>query len=305
MGRKIMVVTTAEDPVGAAVHKGLVRRGHDPITVYPSEIPASKRVAIHSSDRRWRAQVETRDGWYDLTEVGVVWWRKPGRRTFPSLPPLEAAFALREANEAMTGMWGALTHSDIFWMSHPHHIMAASNRVEQLHRALYSGFAVPQSIVTNDQAAVQRFARHCGRVLVPTSMSDPEYPETSEVPVGPSPTMFQEQIRKRHELRVTVIGDQVFTAVVSPRAGTAAGTDSRIIDMRAGEPADDIAQRCIEFVRGYGLQCATLDFAVTPDGATIFLGMDPNGSWMQGQSEVPETTVMRSLIGVLVRHANV
>jgi glutathione synthase/RimK-type ligase-like ATP-grasp enzyme len=41
----------------------------------------------------------------------------------------------------------------------------------------------------------------------------------------------------------------------------------------------DLAERCLELVRAYGLEFAAIDLVRARDGRYVFLEINPNGQW--------------------------
>jgi glutathione synthase/RimK-type ligase-like ATP-grasp enzyme len=120
--------------------------------------------------------------------------------------------------------------------------------------------------------------------------------------------MFQEYIPKRVELRVTVIGDDVFVAEIeAPATGTGQvdwrdyGTE---FQCRKATLPVDITERCLALVRSYNLNFSALDLLLTPDGRYVFLESNPNGQFIFIEELVPELRMTDALAACLIRSAN-
>src|SRR5262249_1903511 len=107
---------------------------------------------------------------------------------------------------------------------------AAYSKLRQHRLAVEAGLELPRTLVTNDAAAVRRFFRECPQGLI-TKMHkkfvrlhgavDSEQVTTSPVTeedldsldgLELCPMIFQENIPKQRELRVTIVGHQIFSA---------------------------------------------------------------------------------------------
>ena len=83
------------------------------------------------------------------------------------------------------------------------------------------------------------------------------------------------------EMRVTVIGDQVFAARVKPLQ------DNSVDWRRRPEQADvskvdlsaDTRMSILRMTRNLGLSFGCFDFACARDGRVIFLEVNPSGQW--------------------------
>jgi hypothetical protein len=119
------------------------------------------------------------------------------------------------------------------------------------------------------------------------------------------PVIFQPRIATRLDLRVTVVGTQVFAAQIMLRDRT--GDD---VDWRGADPARvcyecyrlpaDLEARCVDLVAAMGLTYGALDFVVTAEGEHVFLELNPAGQWgwLERRLGLPITdAILDTLIG--------
>lgn len=99
--------------------------------------------------------------------------------------------------------------------------------------------------------------------------------------------LFQEYIPKRCDIRVVVIGRQVFAAEIHSQH-----SERSRIDFRQGYEdliyavhtlPDDIKAKALALVGLFQLQFSSMDFILTPEGEYVFLDLNPNGQfyWLQ------------------------
>jgi glutathione synthase/RimK-type ligase-like ATP-grasp enzyme len=122
------------------------------------------------------------------------------------------------------------------------------------------------------------------------------------------PCLFQEYVPKRLELRVTVIGDEVFAAEIHSQDHEQARVDwhgqyDGVSFRKATLPAE-VADRCLALARGYGLNYSAIDLVLTPDGRYVFLENNPNGQFRFVELLVPELELTAALAACLARGAN-
>src|SRR5690606_36978212 len=104
-----------------------------------------------------------------------------------------------------------------------------------------------------------------------------------------APAIFQQAIDVEIELRVTVVGDQVFTGAI-----TTSGIDpnSQYIDYKQGyiepdakviiEPYElpkKIADKCSAHARAFNFPYSAIDLLLDKKGTYWFLENNPNGQW--------------------------
>ena len=102
--------------------------------------------------------------------------------------------------------------------------------------------------------------------------------------VGPEPYLFQELVEKRYDIRVTVVGEQVFASRIESQDHEQAETDWRKADAEALPHAVEdlpgaISKRCALLAGSYGLRFAAIDLARRIDGGYTFFELNPNGQW--------------------------
>ena len=119
--------------------------------------------------------------------------------------------------------------------------------------------------------------------FVSTTIIDPKNIEPADL--INSPCLFQEYIPKDHELRVYVIGNEVYACKIESQTSKKTKVDWRNYDLSNTphlpiEIIQETKQKCIKLVESLGLNMGALDLIVTPDGETVFLECNSEGSWL-------------------------
>jgi glutathione synthase/RimK-type ligase-like ATP-grasp enzyme len=100
------------------------------------------------------------------------------------------------------------------------------------------------------------------------------------------PVIFQEYIPKSYEIRVTVIGEQIFAARIDSQAGGGATSiDWRRYDIpktphSAYELPRVVRDQILALHRQLSLIYSSFDFVRTPCGEYVFLETNPFGQWL-------------------------
>jgi glutathione synthase/RimK-type ligase-like ATP-grasp enzyme len=336
---EIVIVTCAADPHADAMMDKLHAMGVQPVRLDTDDIPtrATFSLTLEKGSPTWRGGISLTATGRTLRLDGVrsVWWRRPA--PYYGLPPDladdEREFAKAEIDHAFRG---ALELLDCYWVSHPDRIRRASLKVEQLQRAAGYGFDVPPTLVTTDPADVREFfAAHDGDIIYKVltdpflgapmvAAKHPDRPVTAPRQttttrfraadlnrldaVRLAPCLFQAYVPKRVELRVTVIGDELFTVEIDSQAHPGTSLDWRNWDgggfeipYRAVQLPPALAEQCLRYVRSYGLNFSAIDLVLTPDGRYVFLENNPNGQFMWIEKFVPELTMTDALAACLLR----
>ncbi|MBI5673230.1 MAG: hypothetical protein HZC50_08320 [Nitrospirae bacterium] len=169
----------------------------------------------------------------------------------------------------------------------------AAVKPRQLHVAREVGWAIPDTLITSDEDHASAFIqKHRGRVihkamtaprdrLIDTRVWD-EGDRPALKALTFAPTIFQEMICGPMDLRITVVGQQVFTARILTDHSRA-GIDSRM-DMDAPyepyELPDQIHERVLAFMAAMELVYGTIDLKITPEGEYVFLEVNPQGQFL-------------------------
>jgi glutathione synthase/RimK-type ligase-like ATP-grasp enzyme len=255
----------------------------------------------------------------DVSAVRSCYFRPPARPT--SHPGIATpAGALFAAGENAAFLEGLYAFPGIRWVSPPHLVERAAAKHVQLVTAKRLGFAVPRTVLTNDPSVARRFAASLDRDIVVKPLRTAEVVSGStrfdvaaqrlsaaEVverahAVRLAPTLLQEHIAKRAEVRVTVIGRETFAVRLVPRDAQSSTDWSRVDPSRFSyEPVElsaEMTARIGAFVGWYGMQFAALDFLEAPDGELVFLENNPNGAWywLERETGLPLTRSMVRLL---------
>jgi glutathione synthase/RimK-type ligase-like ATP-grasp enzyme len=104
------------------------------------------------------------------------------------------------------------------------------------------------------------------------------------------PVTIQNYIPKRVELRITIVGKQVFPCAIYSQEGSLEDQ----VDWRHGAenlrheiyslPAE-IETKCLELMKHLGLEFGCIDMVVTPDNEYVFLEINSHGQWLWVQQK--------------------
>jgi hypothetical protein len=231
---------------------------------------------------------------FGADEVGSAWYRKP--RSRDRQPARSEEFTEREASGFLEGVWATASWG---WMNRPSAVALAELKLAQLRRAHAFGFALPDTLVTNDPGAARRFAQHrpiiaktvmasgvaidgVDQAIFTTALGREDlHPDAA---IQACPVIFQRRIPTQFDLRVTVVGSRVFASRISITDRTHQDVDwrtvesSRLVYEHEALPVA-FETMCIRFVQAFGLAYGALDFVVSPEGERIFLEINPSGQW--------------------------
>jgi len=283
-----------------AVAGALRERGAEPVVFDPSAFPSGAALTL-AYDRggfhgRWA------DRFVELGEVSAIWQGVVVGTALPAMQPGVRETCVSASELAVVGLLDSLQvfQLDPFWTK-----MRADNKPHQLRIAQRAGLVVPETIVSNDPAAVRAFAWRCGPVIAKmlvqpasTGPADDDAPVVFTTAMTAAdleqldgldlcPMIFQERIENQRDVRVTVVGKRLFSVALD---AVARGGDD--VDWRRQSYALDrvpawtryelptvVAGGVVRLVDHFGLNYAAVDLIVRPDGGHVFLELNASGSF--------------------------
>jgi glutathione synthase/RimK-type ligase-like ATP-grasp enzyme len=207
--------------------------------------------------------------------------------------------ALRRA-ELSAGLMGFLRLLDpARWINHPDREREFDNKLVQHPIAREAGLTIPDTLVTNRPGSVRSFDE--GRETIIKQLSEVSLIASAEMGYGfytasldldladpledleNCPSLFQHRIPKASDVRVNVVGREIFAASIDSQAQPDAAVDFRRVDDLGIEPIElppEISRAVREIMERTALEFACFDFALQPDGTYVFLEFNPNGNWL-------------------------
>jgi glutathione synthase/RimK-type ligase-like ATP-grasp enzyme len=327
---QIVIVTDQFDPHTDMVIVELRKRGYQPVRLHTADFPTSASVTLDFDQQHWGGELTLFKGPVYIDDIKSIWWRRPEPYVISAdLSKGEREFARGETEHTFAGVWRII---DCYWMSFPTHIRQASNKIEQLQRAAQLGFRVPRTLITNDPSRVQEFYDRCNGEIVYKSLAMPRitandqiFQEESEEnnvkvvyttritqdqlslleAVRTAPCQFQELIPKCLELRVTIIGDDMFVCEIHSQEDERTSLDWRhyevSIPYKKGSLPPEIAEKCFALMKSYNLNYSAMDLILTPEGEYVFLENNPSGQCFFIQRHIPEFKMVEAVASYLIR----
>jgi ATP-grasp ribosomal peptide maturase len=282
----VAVFTTNADVTADYVVRELSERGVRVFRCDPGDFPAKVTLAARSGEC-WTGRLDAGGRSLAIEDVVCAWWRRPSRIE-PVPLVAEPDWSVREARAGFYGLMSVLP-----WLNHPDDIRRAEHKPLQLAVAAAVGLSVPPTLLTNDPDEVRAFAEEHGALiykpLCSGGLSDHRMIYASRVALDAvddavrlTAHLFQPEIVKDHELRVTLVDGRPFVARID------AASDVGRRDWRADYPSltytpVELPPPVLGKLRAYAqrmrLRFLAADIIVTPAGDYVFLEANPNGQW--------------------------
>lgn len=301
----ILILTSKKDG-----HVGSVTRYFDKncikwIRINVEDTAKNLEFHIHPTDREGIIRICDSQRTLNLSQVKSVWYRKPTpvhiehfELSEPGLRYVEAEF-----NEILMGLYGLL--GECLWVNNPFKTRISHRKLKQLSVAKQIGFTVPNTIVSNIETEVLSFAKAYDwdiaiKSLGAISVMSPREEDFKQYGVFTRrltkeeliktqgrikymPTIYQEYIKKKFELRITCVGKTVFACKIESQDNPLTKEDIRFkVQSLKHEPFDssEINEMLLEYLKHFGLNFGCFDIAVDQNNNYVFFECNPNGQWL-------------------------
>lgn len=319
----VLIITHSEDNESITyVSRALQQRGANVIRLNTDRLPYYASLDITMQHGHTKLEFTDEHGQHhNLKEVSSVWYRRMRSSHLPGLEAKIKEVSSDETKAAVLGLLGILD-KQAYILNPPHLIRYAEHKPMQLELAHSLGLEIPRTLITSSARAAKTFYEQCnGKVVTKMMTTFAIFEEGLEKVVFTTPLseahleqldglrycpmIFQEMIPKALELRVTIVGNQVFSAAVNSQKSALAQFDWRedgdalLNDWEPYALPQTIQNKLLALMDSLGLDYGAADFILTPDGRYMFLELNPAGEffWLEVQ---PGLAISGAIADVLV-----
>jgi glutathione synthase/RimK-type ligase-like ATP-grasp enzyme len=321
----VLIFTRRYDPEADLVGIRLLTKGINYFRINFEDIPAQIMMR-HLIKRSSKSALQLTLGEnLDTSRIRVAWLRHFDLTElyFHGSKEPYNTFSFQQWHDAIEALQRNLKCA---WINNPEKVAQATDRSRQLQVAKAVGFNVPDTLITNDPKAARDFYKsHDDNIVIKAlhghgvelggkiyfmythMVTKSDLPKLATLIHAPS--ILQERISTKSELRITVVGDKVFPAKVSFPPHQKKFDD--IHRYRATELSIEVDKklpqatldRCRKLVKLLGLQYAAIDFVVDKDDRPIFLEVNPDGDWLWIE-EKTQLPISKAIANLITRHVN-
>jgi len=245
----------------------------------------------------------------DLNRVAAIFCRD---FVFPKIEEhldVDQHLTLFEKRSCLNGYLKCLR--DRYWMNPPWFDDLSDNKIYQLHEARKLNIQVPPTLVTNNVEAFRVFyKKHDGNVIVKqlsevcliddketqqaqegldaevygfyTSLIGDEHLQHIEQ-IRNTPCLFQKNIHKKADIRVTVVEDHIFPALIRSQEHESSRIDFRHridLGLEHFDFPEVESQKLLKLLSNWGIKFAACDYVLDKDDQLIFLEANVSGNWL-------------------------
>jgi glutathione synthase/RimK-type ligase-like ATP-grasp enzyme len=312
----------AHDVHAAAVRWALRRAGRQPIWARTLADPAMTPVSLYAD----AADGLRYTGGIRSGTASSVWFRRPQLpQAFAGAAAADLAFLRDEWKRHVANVHAAAASADgVFWVNRPDLAAAAENKLLQLRAAHRCGLRFPATLMSSDPDEIRRFfaahpavvhkpyATHSwrdgeGRIFSTYARRLAAEDLRDDDALRLCPGIYQACVRKRCDLRVTVIGQRIFAAAVD-----AEDAGDGVVDWRAAAVGGNERWRAValpadaeaslrRLMHALGLVFGCIDLVVDEDDQLHFLEINQAGQFLFVEHALPELPLLRATAAMLAQ----
>lgn len=234
---------------------------------------------------------------FSTSDIQAAYFRRPEPISIQSSVAADGqAYCMQEWHAVLESLYWELGSR---WLNAPHHIMLAENKLRQLRLATQCGMKIPETLATNDPKAAVAFCEENQVIGKPfrqalVSLDGIENviftnrihidATTDPLAISAAPMILQKEIRKLFDVRVTVVGENIFAVAIDSQSDPETQVDwrrSSKTDLRhlVHELPAPLPAQCVQLTKMLGLRFGAIDFVLDTHGEYWFLEINPNGQW--------------------------
>ncbi|MFD7611514.1 ATP-grasp ribosomal peptide maturase [Streptomyces sp. NPDC059828] len=283
----VLILTCRQDVTADMVVAKLHERGVPLVRLDPADVPGEAALSAEYVQGDFYGHLSTEGRLLSMSALRSIWVRRPGEPAAHAPEPSEWLAA--ETEQALYGMLYSATAR---WMNHPAMSAQARCKPWQLSLAHRSGFAVPPTVITTFPRVARQFAAQYRDLVVKSASGPPVGDPPVALPttrigqdadfssVAAAPTLLQQFIAKRADIRLTAVGGRLFAA---RKLAASDQVDGRYGTTGHNWQPVDVPHRIARAVRDYtgeaGLAYAAFDFAEDGEGVWWFLECNQGGQF--------------------------
>lgn len=319
----VLILTRRSDRESDYVGIGLMRRGVDYVRLDIEDIPDLLRIRYTIKQGGESVKFILNEREIDVANISAVYLRNFEIKAIKCRGDnLSKTFSFEQWEDTYNILQAQLK---CCWVNHPDATRIANDRLQQLVAANSIGFNIPETIITNDPEMARDFYQiHRGGVIIKAlhhhavqvgnrvyamytyKMTNKDLSHLDDL--VNAPCILQKKLVKKSDIRVTVVGKQIFAVEIDSQSINKARDDlhrcpltdlpKKTIELKKSDH-----DKCIRLLDFFGLQYGAIDLVRDTYDRLIFLEINPTGDWLwiEQQTGLPITEAMTELLKDFVK----
>lgn len=322
MNNKILIITHTEDNFSIEkVTEYIEKNGFEVIRFDVDLYPLQNKLSTIFENGSWVSILETPETKYRLDDIAAVWYRRAYNIGRGLKEELDTKFYGAAMGEIRNTLFGFLESIDAYSLGKPGVYRRLDSKEEQLKIADKIGLKIPETCLTNNPEEARQFIIKHKNVVAKMQTGFAIYEDGVESVVFTNligedkleeldsllycPMQFQKKIEKKKELRITVVGQDVYAFEIDSQQFEDAKVDWRkngvnLIDkwVRTELPAD-VETKILELLNVYNVDYGAIDMIVSPEDDYYFIEINAAGEFFWLDNLTEENLISKSIADVL------
>lgn len=321
---KLLIPTEPDDLHALLVKIALEDMGHFVRLLFTADHPTKQinSVYIDNESYNWKSADDYNT--YEENEYDVVWWRRARKPYLPKklAHPEDYKFIIRENalfHESLT----ANIAPDAWWINDKEAANRANFKLLQLRLASLCGLTIPKTLCSNDPNEIKLFLiNHKKQDVIYKPLCSNFWFENDKVKITYTnkiklsdlknnnllqlvPGLYQPEIKKKYELRITCFGRYVVAAKLDSQSHEGSKLDWRAMQganlaIQPYKLPSYIETRLHNFMAKLGIVFGAFDFIVTPDNDYVFLEVNEQGQFLWIEDFNPDFKMLDIFINFII-----
>lgn len=322
MNNKILIITHTEDNFSIEkVTEYVEKNGFEVIRFDVDLYPLQNKLSTVFENGSWVSILETPETKYRLDDIAAVWYRRAYNIGRGLKEELDAKFYGAAMGEIRNTLFGFLESIDAYSLGKPGVYRRLDSKEEQLKIADKIGLKIPETCLTNNPEDARQFIIKHKNVVAKMQTGFAIYEDGVESVVFTNvigedkleelgsllycPMQFQKKVEKKKELRITVVGQDVYAFEIDSQQFEDAKVDWRkdgvnLIDkwVRTELPAD-VETKILELLNVYNVDYGAIDMIVSPEDDYYFIEINAAGEFFWLDNLTEDNLISKSIADVL------
>lgn len=300
---KVLIITHSLDNECIDIVSNKLRElNAEPIRFNVDEYPLKYALSTCYENKEWKVYLDYQGERTSIDDITALWYRRSHNLGSGLSNILEGEFLSSVHGEVRATLFGMLESLNCFQIGKFSQYRRLDSKEEQMKIATYLGIKVPETCITNNPDEAKRFVKaHPNGVIskmqssfainkngvesvVFTNVIKEEDLENIDT-LQYCPMQFQVKLEKALELRVTIVGDQIFTFAIDSQKLDNAKVDWRregvllLKDWKPYELPKELNEKLLQMMDIYQINYGAIDIIVTPENEYFFLEINSAGEF--------------------------
>lgn len=324
---KVLIIThTLDNECIDIVSRKIREHGGEPIRFNVDEYPLKYGLSTCYENGEWKTYLDYEGERVSIHDIASLWYRRSHNLGGRLDTVLEREYLGSVYGEIRATFFGMLESMNCFQLGKYSKYRRLDSKEEQMKIAAYLGMKVPESCITNNPEEAKRFVKdHPGGVITKMQSSfaierngvenvvftnlikeeDLDNIETLQY----CPMQFQEKLDKKVELRITIVGEEIYAFEIDSQKMDNAKLDWRregielLEDWKPYELPADLRVKLLQMMDMYDVNYGAIDIIVTPDDEYYFLEINSAGEFFWLDRLLPDNQISDQIAKVLLGKA--